>query len=275
MEQMMDRMARMAPDHKIVYKTAHGIELPLHVYLPRCRNGYNRIPVVCIHGGGWNSGMQDGEAVNWDGGHMVHQARYFAALGYVGIVISYRSLKNADTDILDLIEDCEDAVIFIKEKLDFIDRDKMILMGDSAGGHLAACLGISQDDRIRPAMVVACNPVLDCRTRFNYASDNEKHRIAASPIVQEPVKCADFIFVHGDADSITPVRDTIFFHEKLQKLHFHSKLIILRGVEHAFILWNYHSSDAEVLEYMEEIVRSMQGDGYGNMERIPAAEFHI
>lgn len=52
-------------------------------------------------------------------------------------------------------------------------------------------------------------------------------------------------------------------------------LIILRGVEHAFILWNYHSSDAEVLEYMEEIVRSMQGDGYGNMERIPAAEFHI
>ena len=107
-----DKHMEMKPDISDIYKKVHGLCLPVDVYLPKQKGWNNRIAVVCIHGGGWTTGISPES--DWHGGDMVHQARYFSLLGYVGIAISYRSLNNPDTDILDLIEDCKDAVRFIK-----------------------------------------------------------------------------------------------------------------------------------------------------------------
>ena len=251
-----DKNQTMIPDISECYSHNEGISLPVDVYLPKVKNQNNNIGIICIHGGGWTTGISE-ESV-WTGGDMVHQARYFSQLGYVGITISYRSIKNKNTDILDLINDCRDAVRFIKSNYGFIDGDNLVLIGDSAGAHLATCLGISNDDSIRPAVVIACNPVLDCRERFSYASSIEDNRIKATPLVQIPSKCSSFLIINGDEDHVTPLEKAKQFHEHLLSLHFDSELRVLRGCTHAFILFNYVSKDEDVTSYMEIIHEYIQ-----------------
>ena len=44
--------------------TKDMLALPVNVYLPRVENEYNKIAVVCIHGGAWQSDLKDQE---WKG----------------------------------------------------------------------------------------------------------------------------------------------------------------------------------------------------------------
>lgn len=251
-----DKRNPTKPDIQETYRSVMGLNLPIQVYMPKVENRFHDTAIVCIHGGGWRTGIQNG--VSWTGGDMVHQARYFSMLGFTGICISYRSLDNAGADILDLISDCAHAVRYIREACPFVDPDKIVLWGDSAGAHLAACLGMEQDDRVRPKLVIACNPVLDCVNRFRYASEKEENRIAASPILQKPKQCAQFFLVHGDADRTTPLEDSIRFCDNLNALGHDAALCVLKNVAHAFILYNYRSTDDQVMEYMRLIYRYLQ-----------------
>ena len=253
---LYDKNQVMIPDISESYGIYDSICLPIDVYLPKVKNHNNRIAIVNIHGGGWTTGVTASSV--WNGGDMVHQARYFSTLGYVGIVISYRSIKNENTDIMDLICDCCKAVRYIKTNYDFIDGDKLVLMGDSAGAHLATCLGISSDDSVRPAIVIACNPVLDCRKRFSYASTIHENCIKATPLLQSPSKCARFLIMNGDEDQVTPLSTAMEFHERLKMLQFDSELMVLRGCKHAFILFNYISEDKDVIAYMSMVDTYLQ-----------------
>ncbi|MBQ3037568.1 MAG: alpha/beta hydrolase [Clostridia bacterium] len=243
-----DKKADMQPDIKTVYRTESGINLPLWVYNPRVVNDKNNYFVLAIHGGGWRGAREDNS--EWNGGWMIHQAKIFSLLGYTGAAISYRTLGFDNTDIKDLIEDCREAVKYIRKNFEF---EKLIIIGDSAGGHLATCLGIDEDDCVRPDIVLSCNPVLDCTERFSYASEDEEVRIEASPLFSDIKKCADFLFMHGNADPTVPYEDTVRMHEKLQKLGFNSEMITLDGIQHAFILYDYKSTDEQVVSYMEMI----------------------
>lgn len=245
-----DKTKYIKPDYAEIYRQVNGINLPVHIFNPKQQNDKNKYVVICIHGGGWTTGRKDND--EWSGGDMIHQARIFAQLGYVGVAISYRSIKNDDTDILDLIDDCKKAVLYVKEKLN-TDNEHIVLIGDSAGAHLATNLGISDDDGVRPKMVIACNPVLDCVNKFQYASDNEETRLLASPLFAKVNKCAEFLFINGDADRTTPVEDAAKMNKKLNDAGFKSELIVLKGILHAFILYDYRSTDGEVIRYMEII----------------------
>lgn len=244
-----DKKADMQPDVKTVYRTVSGLDLPLWVYKPRVVNDKNKYLVLAIHGGGWRSGTRENNN-EWNGGMMIHQARIFSMLGYTAAAISYRTLGYDGTDISGLIEDCREAVKYLRANFEF---EKLILIGDSAGGHLATCLGISEDDEIRPDIVISCNSVLDCTDDFAYASDDEAVRIEASPLFADIKKCADFLLMHGNADPVVPYENTVKMHNHLQKLGFSSELIILEGIEHAFILYNYKSTDEQIATYMEMI----------------------
>lgn len=248
-----DKNNNTQPDIKDIYKTVKGLNLPVHIFNPKVKNEKNEYVVICIHGGGWRTGIKAN--AEWQGGDMIHQAKYLSFLGYTGAAISYRCLTN--TDITDLIEDCRQAILYIKQKLD-VDNHHIILFGDSAGAHLATCLGISDDDDIRPEMVISCNPVLDCTKNFIYASDDENVRKWASPLFRNINKCSKFLFIHGDADPTTPYSDTVKMNERLNQMGFESELITLKNVKHAFILYNYRSTDEEVERYMEMIAEYLE-----------------
>ncbi len=241
------------PDEKIIYKKIGNLELPMNVYYPTDGLKEKNPVVMCVHGGAWHTDVRENEV--WDHSWMDMNAKYYAQNGFVGIAISYRDIDyTEETTVSDLIEDVFDAVRYIKGNLSYIDNEKLIAIGDSAGGHLVSCLGVSVDDFIRPKIVIACNPVLDCtREKWHYSEKTDEKRREASPLYNiVKGKTSDFLCMHGDCDTVVEIEDTYKFADEIAKSGSVCEMITEKGANHAFILFDYQSSDEKASEYMEQ-----------------------
>lgn len=112
--------------------------LKYDVFIP---DGAKNLPcIVIIHGGGWSSNTED---------IMRGLARELIKGGnYVVCSIDYRWLGTLDGDTEPntmpmLIEDCFGAILHIQEHAAEYgaDPERIAVTGDSAGGHLSACMG--------------------------------------------------------------------------------------------------------------------------------------
>lgn len=133
----------------IVYKRVDGDAQLLDVYAPLVKK-YKKAPVfVYVHGGGWTGGTKElSGAVR----------PLFEALskeGFVCVSVMYRLVKMWDQDdpvvMRDCVVDCRDSLRFLKKyeaKLG-IDADRIVVMGNSAGGHLAQLLTFSDANDFR------------------------------------------------------------------------------------------------------------------------------
>lgn len=243
-----ERIKGIKPQIDTHYKNVCGIDLPVKIYKPE--QGENtRIGVLAIHGGGWHSVEKDFNGV-WDGGWMNFQAQYYADKGYTSCAFSYRSIDfDENTTVFDLIDDCKDGLRFFKENADF---DKLIIMGDSAGGHLT--LELAFDDDTNADIVIPANPVLDLTAEpWRYTAKNEEQLIKASPIFNiKPIK-SKILLIHGNKDKTVDIATTRVFAEKMQGNCPLCRFYELDGAEHAFILSGYKSTDEQVFEYMKLI----------------------
>ncbi len=102
------------------------------VYLPENRS--NAPIIVMIHGGGWTGGdKQDADVA-------ASKAGYWVAKGYIFVSINYRLLPKKDP----LVQAADVALAIASIQKNAInwgaDKNKLILMGTGAGGHLAALL---------------------------------------------------------------------------------------------------------------------------------------
>lgn len=90
--------------------------------------------IVMVHGGAWRNGDKNGPGV---AGNKV--ARWLPQ-GYVFVSINYRMLPAQDA--LQQVDDVARALAYVqKHALEWGgDRDKLVLMGHSAGAHLIALL---------------------------------------------------------------------------------------------------------------------------------------
>ncbi len=94
-----------------------------------------RPAIIHFHGGGWRQGKASrGTAVR------------FAGEGFVGISIHYRLSQEAVFPAA--VHDCKTAVRWARAHADRygIDPDRIGVFGGSAGGHLAALVGLSAGD---------------------------------------------------------------------------------------------------------------------------------
>ena len=240
-------------DIELIYRTKNNIDLPMYVYLPE-GNIHNSKTIIAIHGGGWNDAMETNEI--WNGGWMANNAKYLAERGFIGIVISYRSLKVSNSlNVGHLIEDCIDAILYIKNHLCFVNFDNIVYIGDSAGGYLATMLGLSQDDEIRPYAVVALNPVLDnLNSKWNYGFKGCENIEKLTPKNIIGRKSAEFLFLHGTKDEIVEMESTEELNNLLNQYGHKSEFIKILDAEHAFILYDYKYSDEYVTKIMEKII---------------------
>jgi acetyl esterase/lipase len=118
----------------VEYVEHDGSKLSGDFYLPK---GLAKAPVVIgIHGGGWQ---------NRSRASYQHWGPYLAKNGYAVYEIAYR-LSKAGT-YPRAVYDVKAAVQFFRAKgADFdLDPDRIGLMGDSAGGHLAALIALAGD----------------------------------------------------------------------------------------------------------------------------------
>ena len=244
-----DKLKAKKADISVFYKSVGDLKLPLNVYLP---DGFKENKkykcVIAIHGGGWTSLKKTPD--NWDGGWMAGNVKYYAEKGYVGIVFSYRDIRyTKDCHAGLLLQDCCDAIKYISDNFSFADVKGGVIMGDSAGGHLALCLamglGCGADGLILPEKIAAYNPVTDCVCdKWNY--------LAAEPLKYSPlhnIKKAEgkILVMHGNRDDVVDINDSITFTEKMKKAGNDIELIEVADAKHAFILFGYTAKEEDVL----------------------------
>lgn len=113
-----------------------GTRLAGHLYRP-CGAGPFPL-VVGIHGGGW----QLGEAARYR-----YWGEWLAARGYAFFAVTYRLAAPGRKTFPECFHDVRAAVQFVRgcaAELK-IDGARIALMGDSAGGHLAALVALAGD----------------------------------------------------------------------------------------------------------------------------------
>lgn len=118
----------------VVYDSRLGDDGLLDVYLPDAAGP--RPAVLFIHGGTWRAGSK---------AHFRSAGARLARSGYVAASINYRLLP--DGVFPNNLSDCICALAFLRAHADEygIDRDRIAVMGYSAGAHLASLVALASD----------------------------------------------------------------------------------------------------------------------------------
>lgn len=120
----------------IEYKNIDSISLQLDLY--KLKNLQSPTPVmIFIHGGAWRKGKR--------ADYLPYLIDY-AKKGFVTITVSYRLVKKSTFPAA--VQDVNCAVHWIRKHAGEygIDPDNMVLIGGSAGGHLAMMVGYAGDE---------------------------------------------------------------------------------------------------------------------------------
>lgn len=240
------------PNINVTYKKVCGVNLPMSVYFPPDFDKSKKYPtVVAIHGGAWHAVTPD--SPEWDGGVMRHNAIYYAKKGFVSFTISYRSIDaTPETTVSDLAEDCNDAIEYIQNNFHFADMERLVLIGDSAGAHLALSLGMNlslspQKRYTEPKIIIACNPVTDCLCeRWSFCADNAENRKKLSPMENTKKIKSKLFILHGLEDSCVDINDNRKFFDKMRSVGNDIEMVELPNAKHAFILFGYRDTDETV-----------------------------
>lgn len=145
-----------------IYKATPQGKLQLQVHFPRNWTKNDRRPAILFFfGGGWVSGELN---------QFLWLSNYLAKRGMVAIRADYRVDSRHHTTPNTAVEDGIDALKWLNHHGDElgINPQKIVSSGNSAGGHIAACLSLCNlqpphelTANIRPSLLALFNPVLD------------------------------------------------------------------------------------------------------------------
>ena len=254
---------------EVVYKQINNTALKIYYTKPaNVKVGKKYPAIIWIHGGGWTSGNAD---------IFFAHAKYFASRNAVGISIEYRLVTPNGNSVIDCLEDCKSAIRYIRThaaELN-IDPDNIIVAGDSAGGHLAACLGTidgfnDANDNLAisavPNAMILYNPCTDF-TQLPLAKNVMKHKFsnfksadtalmkeddiqlskALSPMFHIHTKLPPTLVLHGLNDKVIMPQQSIQFTDSMKKYGNYCELILLENTRHAFVVPNYTASEEVVV----------------------------
>ena len=144
---------------------------------------------------------------------------------------------------------------YIKEKMAFVDDERVILMGDSAGGHIVLSLALSIPDgkslSIRPMAIAAYNPVTDTTApMWDFCAAPGEHE-RFSPMHNCKKISPKILVMHGTNDSVVPIADSREFVRRMKACGNEIELFEVDGAEHAFILFGYREKEENILKAMQ------------------------
>jgi acetyl esterase len=203
-----------------VYKEVGIEKLNLYIFLPNNFKKTDHRPAgVFYHGGGWFQG-----SVEWGYSY----CSYYASLGMVAFSVEYRLSNQKDITPAENIADAKSAVRWIREHASElgVDTGKIVVSGQSAGGHLAASVGTldGYDEkcenlkiRSRPnAMLLYSAPVDPTVDRWFLSlllKKNIPEELSPSHHVRSGLPPA--LVLHGTVDQIVPVETVKKFTQKM------------------------------------------------------------
>lgn len=230
----------------IVYDTIDNIPLKLDLFRPSQKTT-SAPSVVFLHGGCFNAGSKN---------DIPNEVKALADEGFVVFSVGYRLSTVAKYPAA--VTDIQQAVRFIRKNAGRfgIDAHKIIGHGLSAGGYLAAILGVrpmpdrsgnidSFSDRVdlvvdwygRTDFTLSQSQGFDCAVDFlgfPRTPETRKKFEEASILPYVDRHSADFYIVHGTADQqVFPVHSELLF-TKLKKQHAKVHILRMLGAGHAF-----------------------------------------
>ncbi len=256
-----------------VFRKVGELELRLHVVKPKSWNKTDNRPVmVCFFGGGWNSGTPE-RSISW--------AKWAAAQGLVGVSPDYRTRDRLGGTPEDCVSDGRAAVAWVQAHAAElgIDPAKVIVMGGSAGGHVAAWSAIPSSNgtnespvpKVRPVAMVLLNPVTDTKAggyggpkRFG---GDASRALKSSVPDQMPPKMPPAIVFHATGDTIVPYANSVAFRDKLIAGGNRCELVTFEGLGHSYNSSKYgkagKEADVKTHEDVAEFLKSLSLIGGG------------
>lgn len=221
------------------------------LYLPpSMKPGERRPGVVIIHGGGWTGGKRDAS-------RELNIGTTLAEHGYVCLSIDYL-LQSKEPDAPKIwpqnLYDCKTAVRWLRAHAAKyqIDVEHIGVIGGSAGGHLAAMVGLTGSDLDPPgpyseqstrvqAVVDMYGPMAHNAKRIGTlvdpaSPDAEKLARQITPLSHVDAHDPPVLILHGTADTTVDVEDSEIFAAALAKGNVPHELVIIPDAPHTFHL---------------------------------------
>lgn len=252
----------------VVYTKVNNWEGKVDLYLPPAKNGPTPI-VINIHGGGWNKGNKESQS-GFSG---------FFKRGYAVANIAYRLTGVATAPAA--VEDTRCALIYLisnAKKLN-IDINKIVIMGGSAGGHLALMGGLLENnhifdtnckgtENIKVAAIIdkygitdvwdwGYGPLKTSKSATSWLGDKAKDKDFAqsvSPLYQVKKTSPPVFIVHGDADPIVPYEQSVALKAKLDGMGVKNEFITVKGGQHGkFTPEDNSRVNAKIMDFLKSL----------------------
>lgn len=262
----------------VAYAHKSGMPLHLHIIEPRQREDEQLVfPLVLyIQGSAWFA---------QNTGHELAQLARFARRGFVIAIVQYR--PSPVVPFPAQVKDAKTALRFMQKNAAtyHADPDKIIVWGDSSGGHTAVMVGVSLgnpdlDDESPTDAPLTVRAIVDYYGPSDISRMNEEpsimdHRGPETPegmligglhVLENPEKAAltvpmsylsaenavpPFLIIHGNKDRLVPFGQSVILFEALKQAGKAAEFYQLNGADHGGpAFWT-----ADVLDIVERFVR--------------------
>jgi acetyl esterase/lipase len=234
---------RVTPN--IVYVTAENYAAKLDIY--KSSGSGLKATLVYIHGGGWRGGPSKEEYSLW--------FEPFLFLGWNVVNVEYRPSTVASAPAA--VQDCVCALRWVirnAKKYDF-DTNRIVIMGHSAGGHLALMSGIAPaagfdqecpgNEPLKVAAIVDWFGITDVSDLIHGVNtrtfaqqwigslpDPQTRAKRVSPLTYVRSGLPPTIIVHGDKDPKVPYSQAVRLHTVLTAAGVPNQLLTIPGGGH-------------------------------------------
>ena len=236
-----------------------------------------KLLVVIIHGGGWTAGTRKLYAPN---------VSQLTTLGYAAATVGYRFAREPEHRFPVGLSDVRCAIRALVKRAKANGITKTVLLGASAGGHLAAMVALAGDapqfdgecaekGAIHVDGAIAYYPPVD----LEHARDDYPPKMlqavdellredggdgpwlaaahAATPLTYVTKDDPPMLLLHGTADAIVPIEDSRKLVRALQAKGIPSLLVEMPGEPHGYLLFGRKPSllpaTCTVLHFLETV----------------------
>jgi acetyl esterase/lipase len=239
---------------ELEYAVHGGVSLKAHLFSPK---GPGKFPaVVAVHGGGWRLANLD---------NYRYLGPWLAERGYAVLAVTHR-LSAPDARVFpEAVQDVRAAVQFLRGKAAElnVDPERIALMGDSSGAHLASLVALAGDHpsfgggvSVRVKAAVCVYGVYDLAAQWRHDQlarprdpiverflgvsliDDRRPYFEASPLswVSARSNATAFLVVWGTEDDVVdPKQQSAVFLEALKQAGHYVRPVVLSGAPHFWI----------------------------------------
>ena len=237
-------------ERNVVYGRVGNEVLTMDVYHPK--NGGAKLPLVMyVHGGGWRMGDKDMLALMSGPTELLRR-------GYLVASVNYRLAPEYKFPAM--LEDAKCAVRFLRANATVFNLapDHIGVMGDSAGGHLVALMGLTdasagfegagwtnESSRVQ-AVVDLYGPsdfsgggtnlsrmaVRLFKEAFGPTNRTDSIIQRASPMTYVSSHAPPFLIFHGNSDGRVDINQSLKLHERLLAAGADSTFVVITNYAH-------------------------------------------